>query len=382
MKQASGKQSVKVGKTATMHTLKPVNHEARTLGENLHQARIRLKIDVLEAAQQLNLKPSVIRALEADEFSSLPGTTFTKGYIRNYSKFLRLSPEAMIHLFEQQTGSISAMDENHPLPTAAVRRFSWRRKAGVLVVLMLVVGVLTFFFWSEGAGHSGMAPEMVAPNPQYVEEQSPGVIVEQTDDVSPKKPSGFPESVQDHASSSQIAGLDAKQEAPDSIEVLPDNPVRPREIVQFKHRSIDSPAPSQPAQAVAVLSTEEAGSVKREEPTEVAALTGSVSTQLQKAPQKAPENAAAQFRQTVEQARQGKLTLKFSDTCWVEVRDRFKNLDHRGLKTNGDVLELSGEPPFDIKLGNGLAVQLSYNGEPVPITQLRRDNVAVFSVGQ
>lgn len=76
------------------------------------------------------------------------------------------------------------------------------------------------------------------------------------------------------------------------------------------------------------------------------------------------------------------LTMRFSEDCWVEIRDPDGNLVHANLHRAGSVYEKSLAEPFDVKLGNGKAVKLSYNGAPVAIASSKRSNVANLSFGQ
>ena len=59
-----------------------------------------------------------------------------------------------------------------------------------------------------------------------------------------------------------------------------------------------------------------------------------------------------------------RLRLSFSDECWVEVVDARGDVLETDLLLAGESLELMGEAPFDVKLGNARAVEVELNGEP------------------
>ena len=67
-----------------------------TAGRILASARKGWELSVEEVADNLNLSANTIRALEQDDYASLPGTTFVKGYIRSYANLLRLNPDEVL----------------------------------------------------------------------------------------------------------------------------------------------------------------------------------------------------------------------------------------------------------------------------------------------
>jgi cytoskeleton protein RodZ len=88
------------------------------------------------------------------------------------------------------------------------------------------------------------------------------------------------------------------------------------------------------------------------------------------------------FVQQIEQAKQAVVTMDFSDNCWIEIRDRSGSVNVKQLVMEGQRLVRSGEPPFNIKIGNGDAVQLTYNGVPISLESgQRRGRVVVMTLG-
>jgi cytoskeleton protein RodZ len=76
------------------------------------------------------------------------------------------------------------------------------------------------------------------------------------------------------------------------------------------------------------------------------------------------------------------LQLGFSDECWLEVSDARGDALATELQRPGSRLSLQGVAPFQVKLGNAPAAQISLNGEPVPISPPVGDKVFTMSVGQ
>ena len=64
-------------------------------GNMLTKARTELGMSVEDVAAELRLSPRQISALEKDDYHSLPGPTYVRGYLRNYARLLGL-PESEV----------------------------------------------------------------------------------------------------------------------------------------------------------------------------------------------------------------------------------------------------------------------------------------------
>ncbi|TSA49483.1 MAG: helix-turn-helix domain-containing protein [Nitrosomonadales bacterium] len=75
----------------------PVASISLDIGKALAEAREKLGLSIQEAAQQLRLSARQLHALEANDYSGLPGATFIRGFVRNYARLLQLDPEPLLH---------------------------------------------------------------------------------------------------------------------------------------------------------------------------------------------------------------------------------------------------------------------------------------------
>jgi len=75
-----------------------------------------------------------------------------------------------------------------------------------------------------------------------------------------------------------------------------------------------------------------------------------------------------------------RLGLHFSQESWVEISDANRRLLF-GLQHEGNRREISGEPPFNLLIGNAQGVELTINDEPfaVPVSRVR-GKVARFEI--
>ena len=64
------------------------------------------------------------------------------------------------------------------------------------------------------------------------------------------------------------------------------------------------------------------------------------------------------------------LVMSFSGECWVKVKDASGKVLFAKLQTEEDNLEIFGQAPFELMLGNARVVEVMINGRAVPIQPL------------
>lgn len=75
------------------------------------------------------------------------------------------------------------------------------------------------------------------------------------------------------------------------------------------------------------------------------------------------------------------LDLRFSENCWVEVRDGNGKTVHLGLETAGSSLSLRGVAPFHVVLGNATGTELAFDGDVVVLDERSPGDVARLVIG-
>lgn len=71
-----------------------------TLGETLRQARLDKGVSLAEAEQETRIRRRYLEALENEDFSALPAPVYARGMIRNYARYLGLSAEKLVDLYQ------------------------------------------------------------------------------------------------------------------------------------------------------------------------------------------------------------------------------------------------------------------------------------------
>ena len=61
---------------------------ADSLGEKLRQARLERDISISEVAEQTRISALYLEAIEKDDYSSLPGGIFNKGFVKSFAKYV------------------------------------------------------------------------------------------------------------------------------------------------------------------------------------------------------------------------------------------------------------------------------------------------------
>ncbi len=73
---------------------------------------------------------------------------------------------------------------------------------------------------------------------------------------------------------------------------------------------------------------------------------------------------------------QDRLVIEVYEDSWVDVRDGAGIRLYRDLARAGRRIDVSGQLPFSLHLGNAPGLELQLNGEPIAIKRFRSDNSA------
>ena len=89
-------------------------NKRETIGDILRGARINSGRSIEEISDYLRIKPQYLKALEEDEFNSLPGSAYVIGFIKSYATYLGLDVNNIITQYKQETGSLSVANISLP----------------------------------------------------------------------------------------------------------------------------------------------------------------------------------------------------------------------------------------------------------------------------
>lgn len=141
-------------------------------GEILKKKREELGYNLKEIAKTLRIRSDYLKAIEEETFEKLPVEVYTKGYIREYAKFLKADPEIVIKAYiekisplviEKQTDSITSAENTDKEEKAAPRYSATAITLSVVAVAALLTVLSLFVFVSEEP--KTPLPEKTAPTP-------------------------------------------------------------------------------------------------------------------------------------------------------------------------------------------------------------------------
>lgn len=95
------------------------------------------------------------------------------------------------------------------------------------------------------------------------------------------------------------------------------------------------------------------------------------------APANEPGEAAAP---AAPPAANGVLHIEFGGDAWVEIRDAGGRMLHRQLNPAGSSINVPGQPPFDLVVGNAAQARVTYNGHPIDLKPFIGLTVARFTL--
>ena len=121
---------------------------------------MRQGIDIREVEARTKIRAKYIRALENEEFEGLPGSTFTRTFLRTYAEFLGLDPQLLVEEYRARHETSDDQDLQPfglPPPTRE-RRVPGPPSRGV-VAMTLIVALLAFLLvLGLTGGDGGEAP--------------------------------------------------------------------------------------------------------------------------------------------------------------------------------------------------------------------------------
>ncbi|MFC6980512.1 RodZ domain-containing protein [Microbulbifer taiwanensis] len=285
-----------------------------------------------ELSRRLCMIGNKLELLERDEYDCLPGSLYVRGYIRNACKELGINAEPVLQAYagycgaEEESREILAHVSRGPVVQERKRSFK-----GLALLPLLVVGGV--FWWMHG--RDAMPPLVIAEKPPVEEAQI----------------AAFGSEAQSGIAAEQSLAGGGAVEAP------------AEEAVAFEQVAEAAlPAPEDAAEAgfeVSEFPAEEASIAAGPAELEPSPVTSQV--------EPATEGSAPAEAETavVEGAAVEVLQLSFDEDSWVEVKDASGSVLMAKVQPAGSEASLTGQPPFQLMLGNASGTRVRYRGELV-----------------
>lgn len=301
---------------------KPVDDRSRDLspGKLLVWGRERSNLTQEQVATALYMTLTKVKALESDDYRYMGSSTFIRGYLRAYANLVHLDVPQVLAAYDRHLQKLGAVE------TPALRRMESANKPiwqfGIFILIALVVlWLISIWFFDN--------------------RQQP--VVDRPANVTPQLDISHPifSSV-----SSMIEDANGGVIADESVGASSES---------------------------TLFSSSRDGVLETQANSSVSSDAGSNLNQVSKATKESS---------VVRNNGLAVLTLSFNAECWLEVSDARGDVLAADLQAAGRSLQLKGEAPFDVKLGNAPAAKIEFNGELVAVTTLPATNVLSLKVGR
>jgi cytoskeletal protein RodZ len=117
----------------------------QSLPERLVAARERKGVDLYRAERDTKIRAHYLAALERGDYRELPGSVYTKGFLRNYALYLGLDPDDVLLQWRAERGEAAdgRVELSVPKPLTEPRR-AMSFSPGVLVAALLTLAIVAF----------------------------------------------------------------------------------------------------------------------------------------------------------------------------------------------------------------------------------------------
>lgn len=138
-------------------SLESPDTEYTTVGNLLQQTRIKLGLDLENISDDTKITVASLKAIENDDFKSLPAEAFARGFYALYAKTLNLDPIEVLHNYSQEK-ALRPETKGQPIPPhklgLQVKRLARRPTTmpisytGLIIIFLLLIGAFLSWYFS------------------------------------------------------------------------------------------------------------------------------------------------------------------------------------------------------------------------------------------
>ena len=329
-------------------------------GERLQAARIQQGLSLEDVASRMHLSVGILEAIEENNFDEITAPIFVKGYLRAYARIVSLDEDEMIQqyldFYSNEDPPIAAIGNTAPELSVADARIKWTTYA-VVIVLAALIGA---WWWSQReSGDAPISLDAQAPTGgQRIEagdaRGDDAVASSAIEAVSESQVAAAVEPPPEVETPAIEAGAEAAAAPVAEAETAPPEPA-PVAAAPEPAPAGDAPVPGGDDESIVALAPT----------TPSGARVGGVLE-----PQIAPSGS-------------DRLVVVVHADSWADVKDAGEYQLLYDLLRADESVELVGQAPFSVFLGNGHGVEIRFNGEEINFaSRIRDDNTARLRIGQ
>lgn len=353
----------------------------------LAEARRAKQLSTDDVAKRLCLKVNIIEALEKDELLPSISLTFIKGYTRSYAKLLGLDEVHIITLFNDFHASetLIAPKKMQSFSRKVAKENNDSRWMLVTYTLIAVVLILIVIWWSQQNSENVFASPSSVPALNSSEADLP--VASTTEQL--QNTSTIPSNLNEKQTTNSLDSVDSISFNGDVAGNLPEESILtesfPTESLPTETSSLEEPSVAMLTEQNNSLESNDLNQVEQETIPDFVPdkVQGNIAQVLDVLENDAPdvESELRLFDDDMSASNDVEiveLMFTFSNDCWIKITDATGNDIAYGVKKQGRVMPVSGQPPFSVILGAPASVKVNYAGEPVDISFLPSDRTGRF----
>jgi len=118
-----------------------------TLGEKLRQAREERGISIAEVAEQTRISPHYLEFIENDDYRTLPGGIFNKGFVKSYAKYVGIDEQEALQDYSKLLSSQDSEVSEEPKTYRPEVLTDDRSSTSFLPTLIIAAIILGLMSW-------------------------------------------------------------------------------------------------------------------------------------------------------------------------------------------------------------------------------------------
>lgn len=132
------------------------------VGRDLRSARLELNKERREAATDLHIRRSYIKAIEEGRFGELPASVYAYGFVRSYAEYLGLDEESVVRRFKNEWEGLGTSTRlAFPEPPEEIRL-----PRGPLIAFSLLLAVAVYGGWYYMSNRDRVELELIPDVPE------------------------------------------------------------------------------------------------------------------------------------------------------------------------------------------------------------------------
>lgn len=333
----------------------PEPYTGETPGQMFREAREAKGLTTQQVADNLRLRKVVVEYMEADEYDKLSSPTYVRGYLRSLSKALDVN-EARVFEAYSKMGFGEVAPSTITMQSFSKRKVRERNDNRLMLISYLIIAIViamaVVWWWQDsnagdmfananGSSNNGTSQQITEREPMRRTEEQVREQLQTTSEPEPVRTTDDAGNTDTNSQADNTA--DTNSPVVTAVDNEQESPVVTEEPEPTSRSTTTSNADDEP---------EVVADTSREAPV-------------------VSENVAAN---------QASLIMEFSGACWIKVTDGTGTDIAIGVKEAGYRMPLTGEPPFDIILCKPEFVELTYNGEPVDLSNYRRNRSVTMTL--